>query len=91
MALLVALVAMVLLGALLMALPWRIGAESRAAMEQLALNLFGLVIAGVTTLFVQRKLYQRRRRTHLHDDAREAAGLPMGRSARAPKPETKET
>lgn len=36
-ALLVALVAMVLLGALLMALPWRIGAESRAAMEQLAL------------------------------------------------------
>lgn len=36
-ALFVALFAMVLLGTLLMALPWRLGAESRAAMEQLAL------------------------------------------------------
>lgn len=36
-ALLVVLVAMVLLGTLLMALPWRLGSESRAAIEQLAL------------------------------------------------------
>jgi uncharacterized hydrophobic protein (TIGR00271 family) len=56
--------------------------EWRGAMAQLALNLTGIVLAGVTTLFVQRKVYQRRRRRHLHDEAREAAGLPVGRSRR---------
>ena len=39
--------------------------------------------AGVVTLFVQRRYYVARRRKHLSDPAREAAGLPMGHSARA--------
>jgi uncharacterized hydrophobic protein (TIGR00271 family) len=67
------------------------GVEVVGALEQLALNLAGLILAGVVTLFIQRKLYQRRRREHLHHEAREAAGLPVGRSTRTPKPETEET
>ena len=58
------------------------GEEWVGAMEQLALNLTMIVLVGVITLFIQRKLYQRRRRDHLHHDAREAAGLPVGRSRR---------
>jgi hypothetical protein len=42
-----------------------------------------IVAAGIITLFIQRKLYQRRRRAHLHDEAREAGGLPVGESRRA--------
>ena len=57
-------------------------AEWRGAMLQLALNLCAIVLAGVGTLFIQRRLYIRRRRDHLHDDAREKAGLPLGRSRR---------
>jgi uncharacterized hydrophobic protein (TIGR00271 family) len=57
-------------------------AEWRGAMLQLSVNLFAIVLAGVGTLFIQRKLYVRRRRAHLTDDAREKAGLPMGRSRR---------
>jgi uncharacterized hydrophobic protein (TIGR00271 family) len=53
------------------------------AMEQLVLNLSAIFLAGIGTLFVQRRLYQRRRRRHLHDEAREAAGLPVGESRRA--------
>jgi uncharacterized hydrophobic protein (TIGR00271 family) len=60
------------------------GSEWAGAQEQLALNLAGIFLAGVTTLFIQRKLYQRRRRAHLHDEAREAAGLPVGHSRRVP-------
>jgi uncharacterized hydrophobic protein (TIGR00271 family) len=56
--------------------------EWRGAIAQLSLNLVALVLAGIGTLFLQRKLYQRRRRRHLHDEAREAAGLPVGRSRR---------
>jgi uncharacterized membrane protein len=56
--------------------------EWRGAMAQLAANLAGILIAGIGTLYIQRKLYQRRRRAHLHDQAREAAGLPVGRSRR---------
>jgi uncharacterized hydrophobic protein (TIGR00271 family) len=52
------------------------------AMEQLSLNLCVITLAGIGTLFVQRRLYIRRRRAHLHDDARVAAGLPLGRSRR---------
>ena len=37
---------------------------------------------GSATLYVQRRLYMRRRRAHLHDAAREAAGLPIGHSRR---------
>ncbi len=57
-------------------------AEWRGAMLQLALNLFAIVLAGVGTLFIQRKLYMRRRRAHLDDSAREKAGLPLGHSRR---------
>jgi uncharacterized hydrophobic protein (TIGR00271 family) len=56
--------------------------EWRGAMAQLSLNLAGIVLAGVITLYIQRRLYMRRRIEHFHDDAREAAGLPRGRSRR---------
>jgi uncharacterized hydrophobic protein (TIGR00271 family) len=54
------------------------------AMEQLTINLTALLLAGVLTLFLQRRLYVRRRRKHLHDDAREVAGLPLGRRRQRP-------
>ena len=46
------------------------------AVEQLTLNLSGIVLAGVLTLSVQRRLFERRRTRHLSDGARVAAGLP---------------
>jgi uncharacterized hydrophobic protein (TIGR00271 family) len=58
---------------------WR---EWVGAMEQLSLNLAMILLAGIGTLFIQRRLYLRRRVAHLHDEAREAAGLPLGRSRR---------
>jgi len=57
--------------------------EWRGAMAQLSVNLVALVLVGVFTLFIQRKLYQRRRRLHLSDTVREAGGLPVGRSLRS--------
>jgi uncharacterized hydrophobic protein (TIGR00271 family) len=57
--------------------------EWRGAMEQLSLNLAAILLAGIATLFIQRRLYLRRRVLHLRDEAREAAGLPLGRSRRA--------
>ncbi|MDP9228342.1 MAG: DUF389 domain-containing protein [Actinomycetota bacterium] len=59
------------------------GDEFIGALTQLAVNLAGIFAAGIVTLFIQRKLYQRRRRAHLDDAAREAAGLPVGESRRA--------
>jgi uncharacterized hydrophobic protein (TIGR00271 family) len=56
--------------------------EWLGAMSQLALNLTAIMLAGIVTLFIQRRIYQRRRRAHLHEEAREAAGLPIGRSRR---------
>jgi uncharacterized hydrophobic protein (TIGR00271 family) len=56
--------------------------DARGAALQLLLNLAGIVLAGVVTLFVQRRWYVMRRRKHLGDPARSAAGLPVGRSAR---------
>ncbi len=58
------------------------GDEWVGAQEQLVVNLTAILVAGIVTLFIQRKLYQRRRRAHLHDEAREAGGLPVGRSRR---------
>jgi uncharacterized hydrophobic protein (TIGR00271 family) len=52
------------------------------AIEQLSLNLTAIMLAGIGTLFIQRRLYVRRRRKHLHDEARELAGLPIGQSRR---------
>jgi uncharacterized hydrophobic protein (TIGR00271 family) len=57
--------------------------EWRGAMLQLAVNLSAIVLAGIVTLWAQRLLYVRRRRAHLHDAAREAAGLPIGHSRSA--------
>ena len=47
----------------------------RGAMLQLSINLVAIVLAGVTTLFVQRRLFERRRRRHLGDGTRAVAGL----------------
>jgi uncharacterized hydrophobic protein (TIGR00271 family) len=47
----------------------------RGAMLQLTINLTAIVAAGVTTLFLQRRLFERRRERHLHDESRAAAGL----------------
>ncbi len=37
------------------------------AMLQLSINLIAIVLAGVTTLFVQRRIFERRRRRHLRE------------------------
>lgn len=54
--------------------------EAGGALAQLAVNLSAIVIAGATTLYVQRLLYVRRRARHLSDPSRADAGLPVGRS-----------
>lgn len=56
--------------------------EWRGAMLQLTVNLCAIVLAGVLTLFFQRRIYVRRRHRHLSDHARVKAGLPLGRSRR---------
>ena len=57
------------------------------SIAQLAVNLTMILAAGVSTLFIQRRLYARRRRDHLREGSRRAAGLPVGRSRDAPKRE----
>ncbi len=52
----------------------------RGSIGQLAVNLTAILLAGTATLYVQRLSYRRRRVRHLSDRAREAAGLPLGRS-----------
>jgi uncharacterized hydrophobic protein (TIGR00271 family) len=52
------------------------GDEWVGAMQQLSLNLAAIIAAGITTLFIQRRLYVKRRREHLRDPVRQAAGLP---------------
>jgi uncharacterized hydrophobic protein (TIGR00271 family) len=54
--------------------------EASGASTQLAINLTAIVLAGVITLFFQRRYYIVRRRKHLSDPSRSAAGLPVGRS-----------
>jgi uncharacterized hydrophobic protein (TIGR00271 family) len=56
--------------------------EFGGALAQLSINLGGMILSGITTLWVQRRFYQARRRKHLFDVAREEAGLPLGRSRR---------
>ncbi len=56
--------------------------EWLGAIEQLALNLSAILLAGIGTLFIQRRIYMRRRIAHLHDEARAAGGLPLGHSRR---------
>ena len=55
------------------------GDEWVGAMLQLSINLVAILAAGITTLYLQRRLYVRRRREHLRDPIREAAGLPVRR------------
>lgn len=57
-------------------------AEFRGAVLQLTLNLAAILLAGIGVLYLQRILYVRRRRAHLSDSSRVAAGLPLGRSRR---------
>ena len=56
--------------------------EAAGAAAQLGINLASIVVAGVLTLFVQRRYYVTRRRKHLQDPSRAAAGLPVGHSVR---------
>ena len=56
--------------------------EAGRAAEQLGINLGAITLAGVATLYVQRRYYVARRRRHLRDPARGSAGLPIGRSRR---------
>jgi uncharacterized hydrophobic protein (TIGR00271 family) len=53
-------------------------ADWRGAMAQLAVNLTGIVLAGVLTLRIERGIYERRRRRHRHSQSRVAAGLSDG-------------
>jgi uncharacterized hydrophobic protein (TIGR00271 family) len=56
--------------------------EAGGAAAQLVINLTAVVLAGVLTMFIQRRYYVARRRKHLRDPRRAAAGLPVGHSAR---------
>ncbi len=56
--------------------------EAGGAAGQLAINLTSIVLAGVITLFVQRRYYVTRRVKHLNDPSRAAAGLPVGHSTK---------
>ena len=53
------------------------------AMLQLSINLTAIVLAGLTTLSVQRWLFERRRTRHLGDESRAAAGLSAEDRSRA--------
>lgn len=52
--------------------------EMGGAVEQLGINLAAIVVAGISTLWLQRRWYIHRRRAHLRDPARAAGGLPVG-------------
>jgi uncharacterized hydrophobic protein (TIGR00271 family) len=56
--------------------------EAGGAAGQLAINLTSIVLAGVLTLFIQRRYYVARRVKHLSDPSRAAAGLPVGHSTK---------
>jgi uncharacterized hydrophobic protein (TIGR00271 family) len=56
--------------------------EWLGAIGQLSLNLTAILLAGIATLFIQRRIYLRRRIAHLEDASRAAGGLPLGRSRR---------
>jgi uncharacterized hydrophobic protein (TIGR00271 family) len=60
--------------------------DAAGAAGQLAINLTSIVLAGVLTLFIQRRYYVARRIKHLSDPSRAAAGLPVGRSAHRRRP-----
>jgi uncharacterized hydrophobic protein (TIGR00271 family) len=55
----------------------------RGSLAQLGINVAGILLAGVLTLYVQRLFYRQRRVQHLKDPDRARAGLPVGRSLSA--------
>ena len=55
--------------------------EVAGAATQLGVNLVALVLGGVARLFVQHRVYTVRRRRHLQDETRRAAGLPTAGAA----------
>ena len=55
------------------------GESAAGAAAQLGINLLGIVVAGVVTLFIQRRVYVVRRNRHLQAKERRAAGLPDSR------------
>jgi uncharacterized hydrophobic protein (TIGR00271 family) len=57
--------------------------SSRGSLEQLAINLGSIILAGSAVLYVQRLLYIRRKARHMRDPERRAAGLPPTRRSRA--------
>ena len=56
--------------------------ECVGAAAQLSINLASILLAGITILYLQRRFYIARRRRHFGDEARELAGLPLGKSRR---------
>jgi uncharacterized hydrophobic protein (TIGR00271 family) len=58
------------------------------SIAQLSVNVAMILLAGVLTLLIQRRLYERRRERHLRADSRKAAGLPVGH--RRPTPPDRE-
>ena len=54
--------------------------EWLGAAGQLTLNVVLILLAGIATLYLQRRLYIRRRKEHLTAGYRQAAGLPLGKS-----------
>jgi uncharacterized hydrophobic protein (TIGR00271 family) len=50
--------------------------EWRGAIAQLVVNLTAIVLAGVVTLSIQRRIFERRRQRHMGDNSRAVAGLP---------------
>jgi len=54
--------------------------EFGGAVIQLSVNITMILMAGVLTLFIQRRVYLARREEHLNATYRRSAGLPLGRS-----------
>jgi hypothetical protein len=52
-------------------------------MAQLGINLGSIIVSGSAVLYVQRRLYIRRKARHLTDPERSAAGLPPTPRTRA--------
>jgi uncharacterized hydrophobic protein (TIGR00271 family) len=73
--------------AISLAAAYRDGDAFAGSAAQLALNLTMILVAGLATLGIQRRLYQRRREHHLRDESRRAAGLPARRTLDGPEHE----
>jgi uncharacterized membrane protein len=74
--------------AIAVAAAYRDGDTWTGSVAQLAVNLTMILVAGVATLSIQRRLYTHRRREHLREKSPPPPrGLPVGRSRDAPKRE----